>query len=58
MKLSFPKNRRRGLTIVVILTCLAIMSFSMMGNARATFQLHEELKLIEARQLARWDQTN
>ena len=51
-------RRRHGSVVLVLLILLALMMLLAAANGRALFQLHQELKLIERRQVVRLDATS
>ena len=47
-------SRTSGSAIVMILAVLAIMMILIAANSRTAWLLHQELRLIEHRQVSRW----
>jgi hypothetical protein len=54
------RNRRNGSAVVLFLALLAIMLLLVAANSKALFQLHQEARLLNRRQIERLDasQTN
>ena len=58
---DFPNRRRQnGSTVLVLITLLTIMVMLATANSKALFHLHQEIKLLEKKQVERLNasQTN
>ena len=55
-----PSRRQNGSAVLVFITLLAIMVILVTANSKALFCLHQEIKLLEQRQVERLNtsQTN
>ena len=55
-----PRRRQNGSAVLVFITLLAIMVILVTANSKALFRLHQEIKLLEQRQVKRLNasQTN
>lgn len=53
MKIALPKTNRSGMATIIVLAILAIMLVYITANVRAISALHQELKLVEQRQMHR-----
>lgn len=53
MRTSVPLRRQRGMTVIIVMTLLAVMCVFMLCAAQSVTFVKRELKLIEKRQLDR-----
>lgn len=53
MRTSIPLRRQRGMTVIIVMTLLAVMCVFMLCAAQSVTFVKRELKLIEKRQLER-----
>ncbi len=60
IRVSPPRQRQKGVALVVILALLSIMLLYVTANTRSLYHLGRELKLLEQRQIQRLErsQTN
>lgn len=57
MNLPLRPARPRGTALIVVMVLLAIMGVLMVGTAHSLFFVKRELKLIEQKQLQRFEKT-
>lgn len=55
-----PRRRQNGSAVLVFIMLLAVMLILVTANSKALFHLHQEIKLLEQRQVKRLNasQTN
>ena len=58
MNLSLRKGREGGTILFVVMALLAMMCVFMLGTTGALVSLKKELKLIEKKQVERYDRRN
>ena len=57
MKLSAQRKRERGTILLVVMMLLAVMCVFMLCTTETLFSLKKELRLIEKKQLQRYEKT-
>lgn len=55
MKLSMQSSRERGTILLVVMMLLALMCVFMLSTTETLFSLKKELRLIEKKQLQRYE---
>ena len=55
MNFSFRHSRERGTALIVVMALLAIMCVFMICTTESLFHVKKELKLIEKKQLQRYE---